>query len=52
MFQPPPPPGLDQIAVTEENLRQKHQAEAARHPFKRDPSSRWWRRLAAKLRGR
>jgi hypothetical protein len=49
---PPNPPGLDQIVVDEERLRQEKQAEAARHPFKRDPSTRWWRRLAAKLRGR
>ena len=47
--QQPPNYGLDQTAVTEEQLRQREQAEAARHPFKRDPSSRWWRRLAAKL---
>lgn len=50
MFQPPNPPGMDQIAVNEEELRQREQAEAARHPFNRDPSKRWWRRLAAKLR--
>ena len=50
MYQPPPPSGLDKIAVNEENRRQAKQAEAARHPFKRDPSTRWWRRLSAKLR--
>jgi hypothetical protein len=53
VYQPPPNNlALGESALTEEALRQKHQAEAARHPFKRDPSTRWWRRLAAKLRHR
>ena len=49
MFQPPNPPGRARIATNEEALHQRQQAEAARHPFKRDPSTRWWRQLAAKL---